>query len=203
MISIVNYEVGNLASIQNMIAYIGGESEIVSTPNEIMKAQKLLLPGVGAFDHGMAKLNEKGLIPALSEKVTKEKIPILGICLGMQLMCNSSEEGVLPGLGWIDAVVRKFNYSEIAPNKVPHMGWNSIHIEKDNSLIPETEEELRYYFVHSYYVSCNNPSDKLATSSHGHEFVAAFSHENIFGTQFHPEKSHRFGMRLMERFNRI
>jgi len=200
MIYIVNYGLGNLNSIRNIIKKIGGDSKIIDDVNEVKDAKKLILPGIGAFDHGMKFLNEKGWIGAVNEAVLERKVPVLGICLGMQLMCKGSEEGVLPGLGWFDADVKRFRIPPDSPFKIPHMGWNAVHIKKDNPLVEKKEEERRFYFVHSYHVVCNNKQDELLSAVHDYEFTAAISHENIYATQFHPEKSHRFGMDLLKHF---
>jgi glutamine amidotransferase len=145
-------------------------------------------------------LRDGGWIDALNEAVLVRRVPVLGICLGMQLMCKSSEEGQLPGLGWIDAEVKRFNLHADSSLKVPHMGWNTVTVAKGNPLIAIDQGEQRFYFVHSYHVNCNQPSDTLAITHHGYDFTAAFAHENIFGVQFHPEKSHKFGMALLKKF---
>ena len=200
MIAIVNYGLGNLSSIANMIKRVGAEAEICNDPLKINHATKIILPGVGAFDHGMLGLQQGGWIEALNEAVFVKKIPILGICLGMQLMCKSSEEGKLPGLGWIDATVNHFNIPTGSELKVPHMGWNTITSQKKNVLVDNQDKEQRFYFVHSYHVTCNDTRDILFTTHHGKDVVAAFTRDNIFGVQFHPEKSHRFGMALFQNF---
>lgn len=200
MILIVNYGLGNLSSVLNMINKVGGEAAIISDPNMLTKANKLIIPGVGAFDHGMSNLNNSGWINALNEAVLGKHVPILGICLGMQLMCKSSEEGKLPGLGWINAEVKRFKLPIDSNLKIPHMGWNTVDIVKPNPLIKAEDGEQRFYFVHTYYAVCNNKEDVLATTHHGDEITAAFSRDNIYGVQFHPEKSHRFGMALINRF---
>ncbi|PIE69224.1 MAG: imidazole glycerol phosphate synthase subunit HisH [Deltaproteobacteria bacterium] len=198
MLLIVDYGLGNVNSVANMIRYLGGTCDISSDPARIMDAEGLILPGVGAFDAGMDALNKQGLIDVLSAVVLKKKIPILGICLGMQIMTRASEEGRLSGLGWIEGEVRRFAF-EGSKLKIPHMGWNIIEISRQNRLI-EAKERQRFYFVHSYYVCCNNQADIVATCHYGHNFVAAFAKKNIFGVQFHPEKSHRFGMSVLKRF---
>lgn len=201
MIVIIDYGMGNIGSIVNMIRKAGGESLVSDDHNVIEQAEKLILPGVGAFDHGMRNLEERGLIPLLGRKVKEEKIPILGVCLGMQLFAKSSEEGLLPGLGWIDAACRKFSFSgEDQGLRIPHMGWNEIRIRKSSPLFGDMYEDARFYFVHSYYVDCANESDLLASCHYGFDFAAAVQHENIFATQFHPEKSHKYGLLVMKNF---
>jgi len=203
MIVIVDYGLGNLNSVLNMITKVGGQASIESDPTILTKAKKIILPGVGAFDHGMSLLQSNGWIDALNEAAIGKRIPILGICLGMQLMCNSSEEGNLPGLGWIDAEVKQFKFPIDTNLKIPHMGWNTVDIVKPNPLLNKEDGEQRFYFVHSYHAVCNNQEDVLATAHHGYEITAAFSHENIYGAQFHPEKSHRFGMALINKFTKL
>ena len=200
MITIVDYGMGNLGSICNMFKRIGTAVEVTSNVARIAAARKLLLPGVGAFDAAMSRIKERGLREVLDRKALDERIPVLGICLGMQLLCNQSEEGKLPGLGWIDADVRRFRVSTETPLKIPHMGWNTVDVQKPNPLIATDEGEQRYYFVHSYHADCRNHSDVLATAHYGYNFAAAVSRDNIMGVQFHPEKSHRFGLALMRRF---
>lgn len=200
MVFIVDYGLGNLNSVANMIRHVGGISKIGSDPREIEDAEKLILPGVGAFDMGMAALHNSGIADSLFVAVIERKKPILGICLGMQLMASRSEEGNLPGLGWLNADVRKFRFPIESKLKIPHMGWNTIDIVTSNPLLDSNMGEQRFYFVHSYHVVCNNTTDVLATASHGIRFCAAFQKNNIFGVQFHPEKSHRFGMALIKRF---
>jgi len=199
MIVIVNYGLGNLGSIKNMLKKIGFNSLITSDLKKIEEANKLILPGVGAFDNGIENLRKFKLIPVLNKVVLEKKIPILGICLGMQLMTEKSEEGKLPGLGWIKAETNKFNF----PNKnlkIPHMGWNKVKIIKQSPLTDSLKGENRFYFVHSYYVSCKNFSDILMQTDYGFPFCSAFTSKNIYGVQFHPEKSHQYGMRLLENF---
>lgn len=200
MISIVSYGVGNISSIANMFRHIGVAAQVVDSASAIASVSKLVLPGVGAFDYGLARLRKNGMADALGEAVLGKRIPCLGICLGMQLMCRSSEEGMSQGLGWIDAHVRRFQLPADSQLKVPHMGWNTLKLHRDDGLVPRDDHRQRFYFVHSYQVQCSNPTDVVATASHGHEFVAAFSRDNIHGVQFHPEKSHRYGMALMKRF---
>ena len=200
MIHIVNYGLGNLASIQNMLKKVGVNSIITSDPAQLLKAEKLILPGVGAFDEGMSNLKKFGISEILNQKVLIEKKGILGICLGMQLMTNGSEEGSLPGLGWIDGRTVRFSNTNI---KVPHMGWNIVKPNFQSSLFPDTTAELRFYHVHSYYVKLNEHSLEVGSTTYEREFTSAFQKDNIWGVQFHPEKSHRFGMDLLRNFSQL
>lgn len=203
MITIVDYGLGNLGSIENMLRKLGVASQITSDLEFISKATKLILPGVGSFDNGMENLNKRGLTKLLEQRVKQDKIPILGICLGAQLMTRSSDEGQSPGLGWIDAATIKFfSKSSVSPLKVPNMGWHELAVKKHNSLIDQDAPQ-RFYFVHSYHFLCNNVEDVIATTHYGYEYAASFSRENIYGVQFHPEKSHKFGLNLFEKFSLI
>ncbi len=201
MITIINYGMGNLGSIKNMMKKIGVDSIITNRKDDIATADKLILPGVGAFDKAMVNLEKLGLITLLNKKVLEDKVPILGICLGMQLLAKTSEEGIKKGLGWIDGNVLKFNLDKTL--KVPHMGWNRVYPKKESVLFKNMYPEPRFYFVHTYYFKCNNKEDILATTVYGGEFVSAVNKENIFGVQFHPEKSHKFGMKLLENFAKL
>lgn len=200
MIVVVNSGIGNISSIARMLVKCGVDPVVATDRNDLAPATKLLLPGVGAFDHGMKTLNDGGWIEALNEAVLHRRVPILGICLGMQLMCKRSEEGLQRGLGWIDADVRRFAVPRGTDLKIPHMGWNTVTVAKNNPLIPQTEGEQRFYFVHAYHAVCENGTDVLAFAQYGDDFTAAFSRGNVFGVQFHPEKSHRFGLSLLKRF---
>lgn len=201
MIVIIDYGMGNIGSIANMIKKAGGESTVTSDPEIIANAEKLIIPGVGSFDNGMKNLKDFGLIDILNKKVLEDKVPILGICLGMQLLANSSEEGILPGLGWIDAACKKFDFGDENNNlRIPHMGWNEVNIKKHDNLFRNMFEDASFYFVHSYHVDCNNAGDIAASSFYGFEFTSSIQHENIFATQFHPEKSHKYGLLLMKNF---
>jgi glutamine amidotransferase len=193
---------GNFASVIRMVQKSGGQAELVTSPSNLANYQKVIIAGVGSFDHGMQSLRDAGWIEALDD-VRQRHVPVLGICLGMQMMCRSSDEGKLPGLGWIAADVRHFQFPRNSVLKVPHMGWNTVSAAKPNPLINPDGDEQRFYFVHSYFVVCDDASDVLATANHGEEFVAAFQRGNIFGVQFHPEKSHRFGMALLENFLKL
>jgi glutamine amidotransferase len=200
MVTIIDYGLGNLNSVANMIRHVGGSCRVTGDLGELVEAEKLILPGVGAFDRGMEYLRRSGIADALSIAVFERKMPILGICLGMQLMTKQSEEGSLPGLGWLDAEVRRFCFPAKLGLKIPHMGWNTVDIVKPNPLLDSSMEQQRFYFVHSYHVVCADSAEVLATARHGVDFCAAFQKDNLFGVQFHPEKSHRFGMALMKRF---
>lgn len=201
MICIIDYGAGNLGSIANMLCKLGKPGIITSNADDIAKADKLILPGVGRFDYGMSKLKQSGLIEILNNKVLNDKVPILGICLGAQLMTNSSEEGVQAGLGWFNAQVKKFNFDgDESPLRVPHMGWNHVAVNRQTSLILNLPEKPRFYFVHSYFIESNNASDIMLTSTYGREFVSGLNNENIYAVQFHPEKSHKYGLKLFENF---
>jgi glutamine amidotransferase len=200
MITIIDYKTGNLGSIQNILKRIGEDSIVTSDKDEIARATKLILPGVGAFDTGMRNLTGLNLIDILSKKVIEEKIPVLGICLGMQLLSKGSEEGSLPGLGWIDASTVRFKFENSSEYKIPHMGWNFIRKHKTGRLFDNMYPDSRFYFVHSYFFSANDPEDVLTSTTYEIEFTSAIERGNILGVQFHPEKSHKFGMKLLKNF---
>lgn len=200
MIYIVDYGIGNLGSIENIILRTGGEVRISSNPTEIEKATKLILPGVGNFDYGMKKLKESGLNELIEQKALKEKIPTLGICLGAQMMCKSSEEGIEPGLGWFDANVKKFDFLDNAQLRVPHMGWNFVKIKRDSLIAKDLAENSRFYFVHSYHMLPNVKEDLLFETSYGYNFASGLQRENLYALQFHPEKSHSFGKQIFKNF---
>ena len=203
MVTIIDYGMGNLGSISNMFKRIGVECEITGDKDKIAEATKILLPGVGAFDAAMERIHSSGLKSLLDKKVLDEKVPVLGICLGMQLLTDSSEEGQLPGLGWITAKTTKFILDKQSKLKVPHMGWSRVYEKKPSQLTKDLPDEPRFYFVHSYYVKAADEQHVLATTTHGIEFDSIIQKENIFGAQFHPEKSHKFGMKLLENFARL
>jgi glutamine amidotransferase len=200
MITVLDYGMGNFGSILNMLKLFGVNASIQSDPKEISKSTKLILPGVGSFDAAMNCINKTpGLLETLNNKAVVEKIPVLGVCLGMQLLTNKSEEGVLNGLGWISG-----NAVRLPTNngmKVPHMGWNIAKPRmKDHSLMINVGEEPRYYFVHSYAVHVTDPANSLMQTHYGIDFDSAIVNGNILGVQFHPEKSHRYGMQILKNF---
>ncbi len=198
-IVIIDYGMGNLRSVYNKCKRVGFSVLISNNKNDIVQADKLILPGVGHFANGMQKLAKLELLDVLNQKVINEKTPILGICLGMQLFCKFSEEGNVNGLGWIDADVVKFS-TDNKRFKIPHMGWNNIIPCKESFLLNEFNTDHLFYFVHSYYVRCNNQSDVLTTTEYNTEFVSSIQRDNITGVQFHPEKSHEWGELLMKNF---
>jgi len=201
MITIVDYGMGNLGSIRNMFKRIGVPAEITDDVGLLERATKILLPGVGAFDSAMQRINASGLRAMLDRKALLECVPIMGICLGMQLLTRASEEGRLPGLGWIPAVTRRF--PDTPGLKVPHMGWNVVTATRDSPLTSGLAPESRYYFVHSYYVQTDDPRDSVLTTRYGVTFDAVVAHRNLYGAQFHPEKSHKYGMSFLSNFASI
>ena len=237
MIVIVDYGMGNLGSIRNMLKRIGAPSLISSDPSDIEAAAKLILPGVGAFDAGMSRLETLGLLPILNRKVLEERTPVLGLCLGMQLLTRASEEGALPGLGWLDAEAKRLPVKPMvaadaanAANavdavdaadevddvedvdaaddveaadsdlKIPHMGWNFVQPAYDSWLLADLPPDPRFYFVHSYYVACRDARDIAGRTRYGGEFASVVVRDHVAGVQFHPEKSHKYGMQLLKNF---
>jgi len=199
MVLIPNLSIGNFASVLRMIQKAGGEARLVDSPSDLRGADKIILAGIGAFDNGMTSLRDGGWTDALNEAALERKVPVLGICLGMQLMLQSSEEGNMPGLGWVEGEVRRLRPPPDSGLKVPHMGWNTVTVTRENELFP-AEDDQRFYFVHSYYADCAQTDVVVATSQHGSPFTAALKKDNIYGVQFHPEKSHRFGMAILRNF---
>jgi len=203
MIIVIDYKTGNIGAVFNIVNRIGIEVKISSVSDEIAKANKLILPGVGSFDNAMKNLHDMNLLPILNRRVLKDKIPILGICLGMQLMTKRSQEGKMPGLEWVDVETVRFKFDNNNSKKIPHMGWNSISITRNNALFNEVDENFKFYFAHSYHILCNDEKYILAKTCYGYEFVSVFNSDNIFGVQFHPEKSHRFGKKILENFLKL
>ena len=198
MIVVVDYGMGNLGSVVNMIEYLGHEVAATSKPSEIEGASRLILPGVGAFDAGMRNLTQSGIRPALDHAVLEKGIPILGVCLGMHLMTEGSEEGASRGLGWFRAETKRI---PAAPHlKVPHMGWNTVEFAREDPLTTGLSDDARFYFVHSYAVEVRRQSEVVMYASHGIRFAAALRRDHIFAVQFHPEKSHRFGEKILRNF---
>lgn len=204
MIAIINYGIGNLLSVKNMLKKAGATDVIITEdPSEVESADKIILPGVGHFDYGMKKLKQSPCVEMLHKKALEEKVPVLGICLGAQLLTKRSEEGVEKGLGWIDAETLKFKFDKHENNlPIPHMGWSRIEFDP-HPLFQNMHEEPRFYFVHSYYLSPKNNHNVLCKSNYGHDFASGIMKDNIMGVQFHPEKSHKYGLRLLENFAKL
>lgn len=200
VLTVVDYGMGNVGSILNMLKKIGHPAKSGCCPDDLVGASRLILPGVGTFDQGMSQIQARGLRSVLDQLVLQEAVPVLGICLGMQLLGQSSEEGTLPGLGWLKARTRRFQLDPAGNLKIPHMGWNLTRPVPGAHLFAGYDEIPRFYFVHSYHVVCENQCDVQATTRHGYDFTAAVGARNILGVQFHPEKSHRFGMKLLRNF---
>jgi len=201
MITIVDYGLGNIAAFATVYAKANIKVSIAKTADDLKHASKLILPGVGHFDHAMRLLQQSGMRESLDEMVIGNKVPVIGVCVGMQMLARSSEEGELPGLGWIDADVRSFKSPEGASSmSVPHMGWNDVKPVSENPLFAELQADARFYFLHSYFMNCDRREDVLAVCNYGVDFACAVQSSNIYGVQFHPEKSHRFGDRLLRNF---
>jgi len=202
MIVIVDYGMGNLGSVKNMFKKIGERTIVTSKYTDIENAPKILLPGVGSYDSAVKNLKQLGLFDLIKKRVLEDKTPILGICLGMQLLTKGSEEGKMEGLGFIEGFAKKFDFSKLERSlPVPHMGWNNVLIHKNSKLIKKNNDrENRFYFVHSYAVECVEKEDILTTTCYGYDFVSSFEKDNVLGCQFHPEKSHQFGMKIFKNF---
>ena len=203
MITIIDYGVGNLGSVKNMLRKAGFESELASDMASAEKASKIILPGIGASDHCMQQFNASGLRPLVTRKVLDEKVPLLGICVGLQMLMEQSEEGMEPGLGWIPGKVVKFRRDKLGNLKIPHMGWTDVMPSKHSALTENLGDQPRFYFVHSFHVQPDHPDDELLKANYGYDFPAAVGRQNIFGVQFHPEKSHKYGMKILGNFSRL
>ncbi|MBP6755422.1 MAG: imidazole glycerol phosphate synthase subunit HisH [Bacteroidia bacterium] len=204
MITIIDYGLGNISAFQNVYKRLDIPTKIAKSVEDLQDVEKIILPGVGAFDYAMSQLNNSGMRERLDELVQKQKIPVIGICVGMQIMGNKSDEGQLEGLKWIDANIRKFDESTIHQRtKLPHMGWNDVYPKNNHPLFEGLEKDAIFYFLHSYYFECKNEEDILANSDYGVQFASAAHHDNIFGIQFHPEKSHQYGEKLLHNFAKL
>lgn len=204
MITIIDYGVGNINAFVNVYKRVDVPVKIAKTEEDLIGAQKLILPGVGHFDHAMTQLNNSGMRDTLDKMVSVDKIPVIGICVGMQMMANNSDEGTMEGLKWIDASVRKFDESKINQiTRLPHMGWNDVKPIKEIPLFNGLEKDAIFYFLHTYYFECNNSNDVMAITEYGGEFASAAHHENKYGIQFHPEKSHHYGEVLLHNFAKL
>lgn len=201
MIHIVDYGLGNVQAFLTMFKRLGLEATRAKTAADLMGARKIILPGVGAFDHAIELLDQSGMRPVLETLVVKDKVPVLGICVGMQILATSSEEGRLPGLGWVPGMVRSFRSNEQSASlPMPHMGWNDVQPKSGLPVFGGLESDARFYFLHSYFFECDDPAHVAATASYGLDFSCAVSAGNVYGVQFHPEKSHHFGAQLLKNF---
>ena len=200
--AILDYGMGNTGSMRNMFSRLGVECLVTSNPEDLRASARIVLPGVGAFDQAILRLRDLGVIDVLEERVLGAGVPFLGVCLGMQLLTRASEEGTLPGLGWIDADTHRFESRRIAGDlPVPHMGWNHVESTEGDGLFASQPPDPRFYFAHSYYIECDSEETVAATTRYGDfRFASAVRNGNVMGVQFHPEKSHLFGMRLLEAF---
>ena len=205
MIAIIDYGVGNIKAFGNVYHSSGIPFKIATSWQDLKHGvSKIILPGVGSFDHAMQSLQNSGMRERLDELVTEERKPVIGICVGMQMLAKSSDEGEMSGLGWIDGAVKRFDRAEIGEERpLPHMGWNSLEILTNDSIFDGLDEESRFYFLHSYYFVCNNSADILATANYGKEFACAVKSDNVYGIQCHPEKSHHNGIKLLNNFGEL
>lgn len=204
MIAIIDYGVGNINAFVNIFRKLGVDVKIARKSEDLDQATKLILPGVGHFDYAMERFSSSGMRETAAELVLNQGIPVVGICVGMQMLAESSDEGKLRGLGWIDGTVRRFDPATLKHStRLPHMGWNDIYVPKPNPLMVNLEQDARFYFLHSYYFECNDVDDTIALAEYGSKFTCAVNHKNIYGVQFHPEKSHHFGIQLLLNFSNI
>ena len=201
MIAIIDYGLGNINAIYTVYKNLDIPVKIVSTSSDLGNARKLILPGVGSFDYAMEKLNQSGMRDTLDDLVQNDKMDILGICVGMQMLTRFSDEGVLPGLGWMDAEVKKFNQDMDYELSIPHMGWNNIIPKKENPLLAGLYNSSYFYFLHSYYFNAHDTTNILSTTLYGSNFISIVNKNNIYGVQFHPEKSHETGITLLKNYS--
>ncbi len=203
MIAIVDYGVGNINAFVNIYKNLNMDYKIARNRDDLVNITKLILPGVGSFDYAMIKLNESGMREKLDELVTVKKIPVLGICVGLQILAKSSEEGIESGLGWINGHIKKLDRIKLKKNMpLPHMGWNNIDIKLKNHLVKNLDNNSRFYFLHSYFIECDN-KDIIATTEYGEDFASIINHDNIYGIQPHPEKSHSNGIIVLKNFGEL
>jgi glutamine amidotransferase len=204
MITIIDYGVGNIKAFSNIFNKLSVNVKIAQKPEDLLGATKLILPGVGHFDYAMKRFAESGMLNLVDDMVLNNNIPVLGICVGMQMLARSSEEGNLRGLGWIDATVKRIDSDLlIQSTRLPHMGWNDVIFKTKNPLLTNLDINSRFYFLHSYYFDPHLVSDSIAITNYGKDFCCVVNHENIYGVQFHPEKSHHFGIQLLNNFANI
>lgn len=204
MITIINYGSGNINAIGNIYERLKIRFKVANHPDEVNGAEKIILPGVGAFDETISMLDKSGFRRVLDKEVLENKVPVLGICVGMQILADKSEEGVLPGLGWIRGEVKKINKELLIQRpKIPHLGWNSIEVSKNNLLFDGIDPEEGFYFLHSFYFECSADNDILSRTFYGKNFASSVNNNNVFGVQFHPEKSHHNGVRLLQNFAQL
>lgn len=202
MIGIIDYGVGNVLAFANMYKRMNVPNQVVSAGDDLADVNRIILPGVGSFDFAMTRLNESGLRDKLDEAVLAHNKPVLGVCVGMQMLAESSDEGELPGLNWISGKVRRFCQETGSTTiNLPHMGWNNLSVRKDSALLRGLEEDAWFYYLHSYYFDCSDETDEIASCEYGGRFSSVVNHDNIYGVQFHPEKSHQFGARLLRNFS--